>query len=82
MSKTFRLEIVGPERRVYGKEVNMIIARATTGEMGVLPGHAPLVALLDARPVRILNEEGELQISLTGGIMLVKPDQVTILTVP
>jgi F0F1-type ATP synthase epsilon subunit len=38
------------------------------------------VALLDARPVRILNDEGEQQIIITGGIMLVKPEMVTILT--
>jgi F-type H+-transporting ATPase subunit epsilon len=58
----------------------MIIARATTGEMGVLPGHAPLVALLDDRPVRVLQDEGELQIKVKSGVIFVKPDLVTIIT--
>ena len=81
MSKTLRLEIINPERKVYEGAVRMIIVRATTGEMGVLPGHAPMVALLAARPVRILTEESELQVMVPGGIMQVKPDSVvTILT--
>ena len=81
MSKWLRLEIVNPERKVFEGEVCMLIARATTGEMGVLPGHAPLVALLEHRPVRILTEEREQQIMVQGGILQVKPDSVvTILT--
>lgn len=80
MSKTLRLEILSPERKVYGGEVRMVITRATTGEMGVLPGHAPLVALLEPRPIRVLTEEGEQQIIVPGGVMQVKPDLVTIVT--
>lgn len=81
MSKMLRLEIVNPAGKVYDNEIHMIIARATTGEMGILPGHAPLIALLDHRPVRILTEEGEQQIMVQGGILQVKPDSVvTILT--
>ncbi|SMD08996.1 ATP synthase F1 subunit epsilon [Sporomusa malonica] len=80
MSKTLRLEVMNPDHRVYEGQVSMVIVRATTGEMGILPGHAPLVALLDARPVRIRHEEGELQIPVNGGILLVKPDLVTILS--
>ena len=80
MSKTLRLEIIHPDRRVYEGQAAMVIVRATTGELGILPGHAPLVALLDVRPVRIQNEEGELQLPVNGGILLVKPDLVTILS--
>lgn len=80
MAKTLRLEIVNPERKVFAGEVHMIIVRATTGEMGVLPGHAPLFALLAHRPVRLLTEEGEQQIMVSGGLMQVKPDMVTIIT--
>ncbi len=81
MSKTLHLEIVNPAGKVYKGEVNMLIARAINGELGVLPGHAPLVALLAARQVRLLTEEGEQQIMVQGGILQVKPDsKVTILT--
>ena len=41
----------------------MVIARATDGDIGVLPGHAPLVAGLDIWPLRVLSDEGERQIS-------------------
>lgn len=80
MSKTLRLEIINPERKIFDGQVRMVIARATTGEMGVLPGHAPLITLLDPRPVRLLTEAGEQQIMVQGGVMQVKPDLVTIVT--
>lgn len=80
MSKALRLEIVNPERKVFEGQVRMIIARAITGEMGVLPGHAPLITLLAPRQVRLLTETGEEQIMIHGGIMQVKPDLVTIIT--
>ncbi|WP_371375353.1 ATP synthase F1 subunit epsilon [Sporomusa aerivorans] len=82
MGKKLRLDIINPDRTLYGANVNMVIVRATTGELGILAGHAPLVALLDPRPVRILLDEGEHEVSLKGGIMQVKPEGVTILTFP
>ncbi|SDD88154.1 ATP synthase F1 subunit epsilon [Sporomusa acidovorans] len=81
MNKTLHVKIVNPQRKIYEGDVRMIIARATTGELGVLPGHAPMFALLDPWPVRLLTEEGERQIDIQGGILQVKPDSVvTIIT--
>lgn len=81
MSKTLHVEIVNPAGKVYEGEVNMLIARATNGELGVLPGHAPLVARLAVWQVRLLTEEGGQQIMVQGGILQVKPDsEVSILT--
>ncbi len=79
MANKIRLDIVTPERIVYSEDVNMVIARATDGDLGVLPGHAPLVAGLDVWPLRILQDEGERQISVCGGFIEVRPDKVTIL---
>lgn len=79
MANKIRLDIVTPERIVYSEDVNMVIARATDGDVGILPGHAPLVAGLDVWPLRVLNDEGERQISVCGGFIEVKPDKVTIL---
>lgn len=79
MAKTIRLDIVTPERLVYSADVNMVIARATDGDLGVLPGHIPLIAGLAVWPLRILKEEGELQISVCGGFIEVQPAKVTIL---
>ena len=44
MANKIRLDIVTPDRMVYSEDVNMVIARATDGDLGILPGHAPLIA--------------------------------------
>jgi len=79
VAKTIRLDIVTPERMVYSEDVNMVIARATDGDLGILPGHIPLIAGLVIWPLRILKDEGELQISIAGGFIEVQPTKVTIL---
>ena len=48
MANKIRLDIVTPERIVYSEDVNMVIARATDGDIGILPGHAPLVDAANA----------------------------------
>lgn len=81
MSKTLHLEIVNPSGIAYRAEVGMVIARAINGEMGVLPGHCPLIALLEQRHIRVLTEGDEQQIMVQGGILQVKPNsEVIILT--
>lgn len=79
MAGTIRLDIVTPERIVYSEDVSMVIARATDGDLGVLPGHAPLVAGLDIWPLRIIKDGAENQISVCSGFIEVKPDKVTVL---
>jgi F-type H+-transporting ATPase subunit epsilon len=80
MAKTLRLDIVTPERVVYSNDkISMVIARAIDGEIGILPGHAPLITALDIAPLRIRQEETEIQICLCGGFMDVQNNQVTIL---
>jgi F-type H+-transporting ATPase subunit epsilon len=79
MDNTIRLEIVTPDRVVYNQDVNMVIARATDGDIGILPGHAPLIAGLAIAPLRIKLEEGEEQLAVTGGFIEVQPQKVTVL---
>ncbi|WP_373325479.1 F0F1 ATP synthase subunit epsilon [Sporomusa paucivorans] len=79
MANKMRLDIVTPDRMVYSEDVTMVIARATDGDLGILPGHAPLIAGLTVWPLRIKNEEGEQQLSVCGGFIEVRPEKVTIL---
>lgn len=79
MANRIRLDIVTPERIVYSEDVNMVIARATDGDIGILPGHAPLIAGLDIWPLRVQRDEGERQISICSGFIEVRPDKVTVL---
>ncbi|MEN6412120.1 MAG: F0F1 ATP synthase subunit epsilon [Veillonellales bacterium] len=79
MAKKIRLDIVTPEKIVYSDDVNMVIARTTAGDIGVLPGHAALVAGLVIWPLRLLTDDGETEVSLCGGFIEVLPEKVTIL---
>ncbi|HMM20887.1 MAG TPA: F0F1 ATP synthase subunit epsilon [Selenomonadales bacterium] len=79
MANKIRLDVVTPERMVYSDDVNMVIARATDGDIGILPGHAPLVAGLQVWPLRVLKDEGEMQIAICGGFIEVHPEKVTVL---
>ena len=79
MAKTIRLDIVTPEKLVYSEDVNMVIARTTSGDIGILPGHAALVAALVIWPLRIITDNGESQISISGGFIEVQPEKITIL---
>lgn len=79
MAETIRLEIVTPDRSVYDQEVNMVIARASDGDIGILPHHVPLIAGLAIAPLRIKADDGEQQIAVSGGFIEVQPDKITIL---
>ncbi len=78
--KTFILTVVTPERRVFQETVNMVIVRTTDGEMGVLPGHIPLVAPLAIGPLRIKTGDDERKAAVNGGFIEVTAQQVTILS--
>ncbi len=79
MARKIQLDIVSPERLVFSTAVNMVIARTTAGDIGVLPGHTPLIAGLQIWPLRLLTDEGEQQISVCGGFIDVQPEKVTVL---
>lgn len=77
--KTIQTDIVTPDGKVYSGQVHMVSARATSGEIGILPSHMPLVAPLEISDVK-LNNYGETQhVAVSGGFIEVRPDQVTIL---
>ena len=52
MSKTMKLDILTPERSVCCVDVDMVVARAVDGEVGILSNHAPLVVALDIDSLR------------------------------
>jgi len=79
MAKKIRLDIVTPEKMAYSDDVNMVIARTTAGDIGVLPGHAALIAALDIWPLRVITDSGEMQIAMCGGFIEVQPEKITIL---
>jgi F-type H+-transporting ATPase subunit epsilon len=75
-----RLEIVTPERAVLTDDVDMVIAPASEGYVGILPHHTPLLTTLGPGELRIKKGGAETSLAVFGGFMDVRPDRVVILT--
>lgn len=74
------VELVSPDRQVWSGEAEMVIARTTEGEVGILPRHAPLLGELVPGPVRIRRSgEGELVAAVHGGFLSVTEAGVSVL---
>lgn len=76
---TLRLEIVTPERTVYDKDVNMVVARGVDGDLGILPHHIPLVTPLKIAPIKAKIGNNDEYVAVHGGFMEVRKDKVVIL---
>jgi F-type H+-transporting ATPase subunit epsilon len=82
MARTLLCEIVTPESILYTNEVEMVVATTTTGEIGVLPLHMPIVATLVPGEVRLRISEkpGDWEtFSISGGYIEVHEDKVVVL---
>jgi len=82
MARTLLCEIVTPERIVYKNEVRMVVAMTTTGEVGILPLHAPLVSTLAPGEIRLQFGETATDwetFSVSGGYVQVHEDKVLVL---
>jgi F-type H+-transporting ATPase subunit epsilon len=75
-----RLEIVTPERAVLADDVDMVIAPASEGYVGILPHHTPLLTTLGPGELRIKKGGVETSLAIFGGFMDVRPDRVIVLT--
>ncbi len=78
---TLQVELVAVERKIWSGEARMVIARTTEGELGILPGHAPLLGqLAEGGVVTIRGAEGEdLVVAAHGGFVSVTERGVSIL---
>ncbi|PLS07951.1 F0F1 ATP synthase subunit epsilon [Neobacillus cucumis] len=77
--KTVKVSVVTPDGPVYDSEVEMVSTKAKSGELGILPGHIPLVAPLAISAVRLKKGGNTDFVAVSGGFLEVRPDQVTIL---
>ena len=74
------LRIITPEKTKVDEEVDMVIMRCSTGEIGILPGHQPHAAVLNLGVLRIKNNGSERYIAVYGGLVTVRDNLVTVLT--
>ena len=74
------LEIVSPERLLLSRAVDMVVIPAAEGELGVLPNHAPMIALLRGGPIRIYaGSQVTDTLFVKGGFAEITPERVTVL---
>jgi F-type H+-transporting ATPase subunit epsilon len=81
VAKQLHVELVAVEEMVWSGEAEMVVARTTEGELGVLPGHAPLLGqLAEPGQVRIKLPGGEqIAYEVAGGFLSVTGEGVTVL---
>ncbi len=81
MADTLQVELVAADRTVWSGSATMVIARTVEGDVGVLRGHAPMLALLTDAVVEINPEEGPVVVATAdGGFLSVADDRVSILS--
>lgn len=81
MAMTMHLDIVSSEASIFSGLVQMVAATGKLGELGIFPGHTPLITSLKPGLVRTLLQDGEEEVFYIqhGGILEVQPNIVTIL---
>ncbi|MEM9818583.1 MAG: ATP synthase F1 subunit epsilon [Cyanobacteria bacterium P01_D01_bin.6] len=73
------VRVVAPDKTVWDSEAEEVILPSTTGQLGILGGHAPLLTALDIGVMRVRAEKDWIAIALMGGFAEVDSDEVTIL---
>lgn len=80
MAMTTHLDVVSAEAEIFSGLVETVQASGAEGELGIYPGHAPLITTLLPGMVRVVKQFGEEElIYVAGGILEVQPSHVTVL---
>ena len=77
--RTFDLSLVTPEGAAYEGEAEMLVVPGAAGEIGVLPRHAPLVAMLKAGEIRVKTRDDWLTFAAGPGYFKVQQDRALVL---
>lgn len=74
-----KLIITTPEKKFYEGDVDFITITSTEGELGILPGHLPMVAALSPSPVKLKNGEEIKEAAISGGFAKIDGSEVVII---
>jgi F-type H+-transporting ATPase subunit epsilon len=74
-----KVSIVTPNGPAYEGETDFVSTKATSGELGILPGHISTVAPLATAPVKVKTQAGTDYVAVSGGFIEIRPEAVTIL---
>ncbi len=76
---TIRCEIVSQDRTVFENDVDIVVIPGMDGEMGILPNHSPVLSTIRLGVIKVRYEGREENFTVTGGLVEVQPEIVTIL---
>ena len=80
MAATVHVDVVSAEQLLYSGEAEFVVAPGVAGELGIYPRHTPLLTRLKPGAVRIQTGTDEELIYVSGGLLEVQPDGITILS--
>ena len=80
LKKMIKLEIVTPEKKVFDEIVDSVTVPTATGEVGILPNHAPLISALKSGILTYSNKGASEKLVVSGGFVEVSTNQVSVLT--
>ena len=79
-SRTVQCDIVSAEEELFSGRVEMVIAHGYMGDLGILPGHTPLISTIKPGPVRVIKQGGTEEVYyISGGFIEVQPYMVKVL---
>ena len=73
------LEIVTPEARVYSDTIDTVVIPTTSGEVGILPGHIPLLTQVEAGELRVTKNGKEESLIIGEGFAEIENDRISVL---
>ena len=80
MAATIKVDVVSAEESIFNGQAKFIALPGEAGELGILPGHTPLITRIRPGAVRIVAEDGDEEfVFVAGGILEVQPGAVTVL---
>ena len=79
MAEKIQLEVVTPERRVLAETVDMVTVPGLGGELGILPGHTPLISQLQTGVLTYVQDGKNFPLHVSGGFVEVRDDHVSVL---
>lgn len=77
--KTLSISVVTPDGIVLEDDFEMIVCESESGELGILPGHIPLITPLTISALRLKQANDTERVAVNGGLLEVNQDKVTIL---
>ena len=81
MAMTMHCDIVSAEKSIFSGLVEMVVAAGSLGDLGIAPGHSPLLTALIPGPVKLILQNGEEEVFyVSGGFLEVQRGVVTLLS--